>query len=81
MATSSRELTQRQSEVLDAIVRLTNSAGHAPTTRELAAELGIRSSAVHGYLTRLRALGMVDWAEGKARTLRVIDAEPTTTAG
>lgn len=80
MATSP-ELTQRQEEVLDTLRRLIDTSGHPPTTRELAAELGIRSSAVHGYLTRLRALGMVDWAEGKARTLRVIDAEPTTTAG
>jgi SOS-response transcriptional repressor LexA len=67
------ELSSRQEEVLDVLRRMIAAHGHPPTTRELAAELGVNPSAVHGSLLRLRALGRVTWEDGRARTLRVVD--------
>jgi hypothetical protein len=66
-------LSPRQEEVLD--VLRTNDRGARPPadhprTRRRARR---RSSAVHGSLLRLRALGRVTWEEGRARTLRVVD--------
>jgi SOS-response transcriptional repressor LexA len=66
-------VSPRQEEVLAVLRRMIAEHGHSPTNRELAAELGVRSSAVHGSLLRLRALGRVTWEEGRARTLRVVD--------
>jgi repressor LexA len=47
--------------------------GFAPSTRELAAGLGFKSTeSIHRYLIRLRDTGAIEWEPGKARTLRVV---------
>lgn len=72
MATAA-DLSPRLGEVLAGIRRLIAAEQHPPTTREIAAELGVSTAMAHRYLTRLRSLGMVQWDEGRARTLRIVD--------
>ncbi len=55
--------------VLQAFIR---EHGIPPTVRELAKALGISSTAAHYRLTRLREHGLVEWEEGKSRTLRIV---------
>jgi DNA-binding IscR family transcriptional regulator len=64
--------TQRQTQVLDAILFLADDRGFPPTIREVAARLKTLPSNVHQILSRLRAIGLVDWEDGKLRTLRVV---------
>jgi repressor LexA len=46
--------------------------GFAPTVRDLCQATGRTStSTIHAHLQRLRRAGVVDWAEGRQRTLRV----------
>ena len=62
----------RQQQMLYAIEAFTRTNGCAPTLRELAALIGMRTpSAVRFQLDRLRDAGLVDWQDGKARTLRL----------
>jgi SOS-response transcriptional repressor LexA len=45
--------------------------GGAPSVREIADDMKLSSTnAVHLHLLRLRRLGLIDWEDGKARTLR-----------
>lgn len=49
--------------------------GFAPTTREMATELGISSpGAVHKRLRRLKREGRVSWRVGATRTIQVTHA-------
>lgn len=69
-------MTPTQAEVIATIRRLTVD-GVSPSYRQLAAELGISSTqAIHAMLHRLRALGLVDFDDGRKRTLRVIEPDP-----
>lgn len=64
-------LTKRQREVLRAIDRLTAKRGKPPSFRELANQLGISSiNGIQCHLRSLRSKGLVDWDEGRSRTLR-----------
>ncbi|HZS02226.1 MAG TPA: helix-turn-helix domain-containing protein [Chloroflexota bacterium] len=55
---------------------------YPPTLRELARELGLRStSSVYARLTRLRYMGLVAFEERRARTLRLTDAGRALLAG
>ena len=46
--------------------------GYAPSIREIAAEVGLRSpSSVHAHLWALRADGIVSWQPGLNRTLTI----------
>lgn len=64
--------TKRQTQVLAAVMFLTDDRGFPPTIREVAARLKTLPSNVHQILARLRASGLVDWEDGKLRTLRVV---------
>lgn len=66
-------LTERQHEVLDTIRTYHDRTGYAPSIRELADLLGISGAATYRALVRLRDAGAVDWDEGVARTLRVLE--------
>jgi repressor LexA len=66
-----REVTT--SEVLALIESFIRENGCPPTVRELVDETGLSGpSAVHYHLTKLKAVGMIDWIPGKARTIRVL---------
>lgn len=66
-------LTPRQAETLDVLRAMIARNGYSPTTRELAEEMGVVVSVLHGSLTRLQRAGMVTWDPHRARTLRVVD--------
>jgi len=69
--------TAAENAILRAIADFTEYYGWPPTLRELAADLGMFAhSSVDYHLRRLRDQGLVDWEDGKARTLRVV--EPLT---
>ena len=62
----------RQQHLLLAIAVFTRQHGYAPTLRELAWLVGMRTpSAVRWQLDRLKAAGLVTWCDGKARTIRL----------
>lgn len=68
-------MTPAQAHVLATITRLTVD-GVSPSYRDLAKALDIHSlQAIHAMLHRLRALGLVDFEDGRKRTLRVVGAE------
>lgn len=60
-------------KLLAFIERYRNKYGYAPTTREMATALGIRSpGAVHKRLVRLRNAGRVTWRDNATRTIKVL---------
>ena len=66
-------LTQRRRDILDFIVRFQAEHQYPPTYREIGDEFDIRSpNGVMTHLNILREKGYLTWAEGKARTLRVL---------
>jgi len=73
-AAASRRAT-RQNDVYRYIVEHVRENGFAPSIREICHALGLRStSTVHYHLTQLAERGLIDWAEGKNRALRLLGA-------
>jgi repressor LexA len=73
-AAASRRAT-RQNDVYRYIVEHVRENGFAPPIREICHALGLRStSTVHYHLTQLAERGLIDWAEGKNRALRLLGA-------
>lgn len=69
---SRRSLTKRQRDVLEAIERLTARHGYPPTIRELADEVGLRStSSVHEHLDALEHHKLLDRRPGCPRAIRL----------
>lgn len=72
MPTAATSPTPRQLEVLRTIDAASRLSGHAPTIRELADVLSVKSTnAVACLLAALRRHGLVDWKDGKGRTLAI----------
>jgi repressor LexA len=71
------DLTQRQREVLEALRRLHEQHGFAPSLREVATEVGLASaSSVHAHVVRLEERGLVERRAGRHRTVRHVDSSP-----
>lgn len=68
-------LTQRQQEVLDTIIELTQETGFPPTAREIGERADMWVSSVHKTLLRLRDEGLVTWEPNRARTLVVLPSD------
>lgn len=67
------KVTERQKEVLQAIVNFTKEHKYPPTVRELCKEVNLSSSStVHGMLQRLKIHGLVTWEPDLPRTLTVV---------
>lgn len=67
------ELTERQTEALDAITLFIEEHDYSPSVRELQEILGFSSPApVQSLLRRLRDKGCVTWNPGQSRTLRLL---------
>jgi SOS-response transcriptional repressor LexA len=48
--------------------------GFAPTVREIQRGCALRSTSVVSYhLTKLRAAGVIDFVDGAARTIRILE--------
>lgn len=66
------DLTARRREVLVAVRDFHDLNGYAPTVREIGTILHVSApSVIHTHLTILRDHGLVDWADGQARTLHL----------
>ena len=66
-------VTDRQRDVLDAILVLTERRHYPPTVRELCEELGVLSSCtVQRHLDALERKGYITREPQQARTLRVV---------
>lgn len=72
---SSMGTTGKQLELLAEVVAWISSRGYAPTYRELAGMMGTNIGDIQLKLSRLRRDGVVDWEDGRARTLRVTCSE------
>lgn len=73
---SSRPLTDRQKQILDAVRRL-SKRGYPPSVREIAAATGIRSpSTVHQHLMALKRKGALARDHGMRRLRIVPEPEP-----
>jgi repressor LexA len=71
------DMTARQRAVLEALRRLHDEHGFAPSLREVATEVGFApASSVH--LHRLEARGLVERRAGQPRSVRRLPAEPPT---
>ncbi|ETB71194.1 transcriptional regulator [Bacillus sp. CPSM8] len=72
--------TMKKSEqILEAIDELTKEKGFPPSVREIGERVGLKSSSTtKGHLDRLRKKGLVDWEEGKTRTLHLLYKEKAT---
>jgi repressor LexA len=65
-------LTQAQQELYDWLVDYIRTSQHAPSIRQMMRAMNLRSPApIQSRLEHLRAKGYIDWAEGKARTIRI----------
>lgn len=66
-------VTKRQEEVLQVIALYIDEKGYAPSMRELAVYLNVKSvSTVYSFLESLKRKGYVTWEESKPRTLQVL---------
>lgn len=66
-------LTPKQQRIFDYIRTFTRQAGYPPTVREIAQAVGARSpSTVKYHLDNLRAAGLLQWDEGKTRSITLL---------
>jgi repressor LexA len=71
------DLTRRQRDVLEALRRLHDQHGFAPSLREVASEVGLAStSSVHHHVVRLEQRGLIERRPGQPRTVRRSMAGP-----
>lgn len=69
---SMTELTRKQQQILDFILKWQRTQGMTPTYQEIADQFGFRSlNSVTGHVRLLRQKGHLESDAGKARTLRV----------
>jgi repressor LexA len=67
-------LTARQQQILDYLVKEVQEKGYAPSVREIAGALGLRSpSTVHQHLTALEHKGYIRRHGERMRALEVVD--------
>ncbi len=64
------ELTPKQAEIYQFILRFTQAHGYPPSVREIGAAVGLKSpSTVHFHMKNLEALGYIQKADGKTRAI------------
>ena len=66
-------LTQAQQELYDWLVSYIRENRHSPSIRQMMREMKLKSPApVQSRLEHLRKKGYIDWNEGQARTIRIL---------
>jgi repressor LexA len=71
---SMKDLTPRQQQIVDFLLKHQQARGIMPTAQEIAAQFGFRSpNAVTSHLRLLRKKGIIASEPGKARSLRIIN--------
>lgn len=69
-------LTAAQKELYEWLVEYISTTKHAPSIRQMMRAMNLKSPApIQSRLERLRAKGYLDWTEGKARTIRILQPE------
>ena len=70
-------LTKAQKELYDWLVEYIETNQYAPSIRQMMKAMNLRSPApIQSRLERLRSKGYISWAEGKARTIRILHRSP-----
>jgi repressor LexA len=68
-------LTEAQQELYDWLVGYIRQNQHSPSIRQMMRAMGLKSPApVQSRLEHLKAKGYIDWTEGRARTIRLMQA-------
>ena len=71
-----RQLTDRQKQVLDCIVRHVQEYGMPPTRSEIADEVGLKdASTITGHLEKLAEAGWIQLLPNKKRGIRVVEMD------
>lgn len=66
-------LTDAQQELYDWLVEYIRSNQHSPSIRQMMRAMGLKSPApIQSRLDHLRKKGYIDWTEGQARTIRIL---------
>lgn len=61
-------------EILSYLAEFVASRGYSPSIRDIAVGVGISSTkTIHDALIVLREDGKVQWVDGQARTLRILE--------
>ncbi len=69
-------LTQAQKELYDWLIEYIRLEQHAPSIRQMMRAMNLKSPApIQSRLERLRNKGFIDWTEGKARTMKILNKE------
>jgi repressor LexA len=67
------ELTKAQQELYDWLVDYIRDNQHAPSIRQMMQAMDLKSPApIQSRLEHLRTKGFIEWAEGKARTIKIL---------
>lgn len=65
------DVSEQQLRILAFVMNYAAAFGWPPDVRTIGRAVGLKSfSSVHAHLKALRRLGLLDWEDGKARTLR-----------
>lgn len=67
-----KRTSNRKPQIVAFIQQYTLEQGRPPTRTDVARAMGTKVSWVRFVLVELRVAGIVDWQDGKPRTLRVI---------
>ncbi|UBF25459.1 transcriptional repressor LexA [Kovacikia minuta CCNUW1] len=68
-------LTEAQQQLYDWLVDYIRQNQHSPSIRQMMRAMGLKSPApVQSRLEHLKSKGYIDWNEGKARTIRLMQA-------
>lgn len=68
------QITQKQKEVYDFLVKYTNDKGYPPSVREICEAVSLKStSTVHGHLKRLEKKGYIYRDPTKPRALEIVE--------
>ncbi|MBE9118459.1 repressor LexA [Lusitaniella coriacea LEGE 07157] len=66
-------LTTAQRELYEWLIQYIRTQQHSPSIRQMMKAMNLKSPApIQSRLERLRSKGYIDWTEGKARTIRVL---------
>lgn len=68
------QITQKQKEVYDFLIKYTNDKGYPPSVREICEAVSLKStSTVHGHLKRLEKKGYIYRDPTKPRALEIVE--------
>jgi repressor LexA len=71
-ATNLHNLTPRQADAFNCIVKYIDQNGYSPTVRDIQVMLGLKSpNPAYQLLSQLRRKGAIEWEPGTTRTIRI----------